>query len=199
MKKEKIFRMSLLALFIAIILVMDFTPLGYVMLPGGFSITLLIIPVALGAVCTGISGGAVLGFVFGLTSFIQAFGLGFSIDPMAPILFDTNPLAYTVTCFVPRILVGIISALIFMAFEKRNRVNLLAFILSAASVPVFNTLLFMTCYAGFYKNSILGGKAVMAVVFTAFTWNFLIEFAVTLIAGTFINRVIYTYLKKLKR
>ncbi|MBQ6848101.1 MAG: ECF transporter S component [Clostridia bacterium] len=196
-KKAKIFRLALLSLFIAIILVMDFTPLGYIVTPSGFSVTLLTIPVALGAVCTNVSGGAILGFVFGLTSFIQAFGLGFSLDPSAPILFETNPFAYTVTCFLPRILVGIISALIFKAFERANKVNILAYILSAASVPLFNTLLFMTCFATFYKNTILGGKAVMTVVFSAFTLNFLVEFAVTLIAGVVINRIIYTYLKKL--
>lgn len=198
-KKERIFRLALLSLFIAIILVMDFTPLGYIIMPSGFSITLLTIPVALGAVCTGVSGGAILGFVFGMTSFIQAFGLGFALDPSAPILFETNPLAYTVTCFVPRILVGVIAALIFKAFEKANKVNILAFTLSAASVPFLNTLLFMGCFATFYKNTILGGKAVMAVVLSAFTLNFLVEFAITLIAGIVINKIIYTYLKKLTK
>ena len=198
-KKEKIFRLALLSLFIAIILVMDFTPLGYIIMPNGFSITLLTIPIALGAVCTGITGGAILGFVFGLTSFIQAFGLGFALDPMAPILFETNPFAYTVTCFVPRIIVGIVAALIFKAFEKTNKVNIWAYALSAASVPLVNTLLFMTCYASFYKNTILGGKAVMTVVFSAFTLNFLVEFAITLIAGLVINKIIYSYLKKLSK
>ncbi len=198
-KKESIFRLALLGMFIAIILVMDFTPLGYIVMPSGFSVTLLTIPVALGAVCTGVYGGAILGAVFGMTSFIQAFGLGFSVDPSAPILFETNPLAYTITCFLPRILVGIVAALIFKAFEKRNKVNLLAYILSAASVPFLNTLLFMTCFAVFYKNTILGGKAVMTVVLSAFTLNFLIEFAITFIAGIVINKVIYTFLKKLTR
>lgn len=198
-KKEKTFKLALMSLFIAIILVMDFTPLGYIIMPSGFSITLLTIPVALGAVCTGVWGGAVLGFVFGMTSFIQAFGLGFSLDPSAPILFSTSPLAYTVTCFVPRILVGVVAALIFKAFERANKVNILAYILSAASVPVLNTILFMTCFAVFYKNTVLGGKEVMAVVFSAFTLNFLVEFAVTLICGIVINKIIYTYLKKITK
>ncbi len=196
-KKVKIFRLALLSLFIAIILVMDFTPLGYIVMPSGFSITLLTIPVALGAVCTGVSGGAILGFVFGMTSFIQAFGLGFSLDPSAPILFETNPLAYTVTCFIPRILVGVASALIFKVFEKASKVNIWAYVLSAASVPFLNTLLFMTCFATFYKNTVLGGKAVMTIVLSAFTLNFLVELAVTLVAGVAINKIVYNYLKKL--
>lgn len=195
-KKNKIFRLVLLSLFVAIMLVMNFTPLGYIT-TGVFSITLMTIPVALGAVCMGYKGGAVLGVVFGLTSFLQAFGIGFMIDPSASILFTENPFYYTLTCFVPRILTGLIAGLIFKAFEKRGKTNILAFILSAASVPIFNTLLFMSFYATLYKNTVLGGAAVMTVILSALTINFLVEFAVTLIAGVSINSVIYKYLKKL--
>ena len=107
-KKGNLFTLTLLALFIAIMLVMNFTPLGYIT-TGLFSITLMTIPVALGAVCTGVTGGAVLGFVFGLTSFLQAFGIGYMIDPSAATLFTTKPIAYTITCFIPRIVTGPIS------------------------------------------------------------------------------------------
>ena len=195
MSKTNLFKMTLIALFIAIMLVMNFTPVGYIT-TGLFSITLMTIPVALGAACTGIEGGTLLGFVFGLTSFLQAFGIGFMIDPMASTLFSESPLAYTVTCFVPRIAVGILSALIFRIFKKKNKIGIPAFALSAASVPLLNTLLFMSFYAIFYKNSVLGGASVMAVVFSAFTINFVVEFAVTLIAGVTINKIVYRYAKK---
>lgn len=57
-----------LALMVAIILLMSFTPLGYVRTPG-LSITLLTIPVAVGAIILGPKGGVVCGAAFGLTSF----------------------------------------------------------------------------------------------------------------------------------
>ncbi len=196
-KKEKTFRLVLLSLFIAIMLVMDFTPLGYIT-TGAFSITLMTIPVALGAACLGFTGGAVLGLMFGLTSFLQAFGIGFMLDPSAPILFNESPLSYSVMCFAPRLIAGLAAALIFWLFKRKNRENLLAFILSAASVPFLNTLLFMGFYAILYRDTALGGKAVMTVVLSAFTINFLVEFAVTLIAGVVINKVIYGFLKKLR-
>ena len=195
--KQKIFRLALVSLFIALMMVMNFTPLGYIT-TGLFSITLMTIPVALGAVCTGVWGGAVLGVVFGLTSFLQAFGIGFMIDPSAAVLFNTDPIAYTLTCFIPRITVGLVSALIFRAFEKANRVNLWAFILSAASVPLLNTLLFMGFYAVLYKNTVLGGAPVMAVILSALGINFVVEFAVTLVAGVVVNKTIYYFLKKMR-
>lgn len=195
-KKASIFKIALLGMFLAIMGVMNFTPLGYIT-TGLFSITLMTIPVALGSVCTGITGGVILGFAFGLTSFLQAFGIGFMIDPSASTLFNTDPLAYTLTCFVPRIIVGFVSALIFRAFEKVGKTNLLSFILSAVSVPILNTLLFMTFYAVLYKNTILGGASVMAVVFSALTINFVIELTITLVAGVVINKTVYHFMKKL--
>lgn len=196
MKKKNIFRLTLISLFIAIMLVMNFTPIGYIT-TGLFSITLMTIPVALGAACAGIWGGAILGFVFGLTSFLQAFGIGFMIDPSAAILFNTDPVAYTLTCFVPRIIVGVASALVFMAFEKRGKIGIPAFALSAAVVPLLNTLLFMGFYAVLYKNTVLAGASVMAVILSALTINFVIELCVTLIASTAINKLIYNAIKKL--
>ena len=110
-KTAVLFKLTLLSLFIAIMLVMNFTPIGYIT-TGLFSITLMTIPVALGAACTGVAGGTVLGAVFGLTSFLQAFGIGFMIDPMAATLFNENPLGYTVTCFLPRLIVGFASGFV---------------------------------------------------------------------------------------
>ncbi len=60
-----------LALMSAIIIVMALTPLGYIKTPV-LSITLLTIPVAVGAMILGPKGGAFLGAVFGATSFAQA-------------------------------------------------------------------------------------------------------------------------------
>ena len=49
-KKQNIFKLTLVSLFIAVMAVMNFTPLGYIT-TGAFSITLMTIPVALGAAC----------------------------------------------------------------------------------------------------------------------------------------------------
>ena len=196
-KSKGIYKLVLISMFIAIMLVMNFTPLGYITVTGAFSITLMTIPVALGATCTGMSGGAILGFVFGLTSFLQAFGIGFMIDPSAAPLFNENPLGYTITCFVPRILTGLVAGFVFWLFERKSKTNLLAFSLSSAVVPVLNTALFMSSYILFYSNTSFGG-VVMNVLLTILTINFLVEFLVTILVGTSISKVIYKYVKKLR-
>lgn len=196
-KSKGIYKLVLISMFIAIMLVMNFTPLGYITVTGAFSITLMTIPVALGATCTGMSGGAILGFVFGLTSFLQAFGIGFMIDPSAALLFNENPLGYTITCFVPRILTGLVAGFVFWLFERKGKTNLLAFSLSSAVVPVLNTALFMSSYILFYSNTSFGG-VVMNVLLTILTINFLVEFLVTILVGTSISKVIYKYVKKLR-
>ncbi len=196
--RNSIQKTVLIAMFIAIMAVMNFTPIGYITVAGSFSITLMTIPVALGAACTGISGGTILGFVFGFTSFLQAFGIGFMIDPSAAPLFSENPFGYTVTCLVPRILAGFLAGLVFSVFEKKGKINILAFGVSSAMVPVLNTILFMSSYILFYSNTSFGG-AVMSVILTILTLNFLIEFLVTLISGTIISKVVYSQVKKLNK
>lgn len=193
--KNALFKLTLISLFIAIMIVMNFTPIGYIT-TGLFSITLLTIPVALGAACLGPVGGMILGLVFGLTSFLQAFGIGFVVDPLAANLFSENPFGYTVMCILSRILTGLISGLAFYLFKRNNKIGLPAFIVSAGLVPLFNTILFMTFFALFYRNTVLGGASFMTVILSAFTINFVIEFAVTLIVGAAINRTIYHYAKR---
>ncbi len=196
--KQTIFRLTLLSLFIAVMAVMNFTPLGYIT-TGAFSITLMTIPVALGAACGGMWGGAVLGTVFGLTSFLQAFGIGFMIDPMAAILFGENPFYYTVTCFAPRILAGLLSGLVIFLIENRGVPSVVSFALSAAVVPVVNTVGFLSLYILFYKETVLGEASVMTILTTALLLNFAVELLVTVIASTAINKPVYSFTKKLAK
>ncbi len=194
----RIYHLVLIAMFIALMMVMNFTPLGYITVTGAFSITLMTIPVALGAACTGKVGGTILGFVFGLTSFLQAFGIGFMIDPSAAPLFTESPFGYTVTCFVPRILTGFIAGLVFSLFEKKGKVGIWTFGITSAMVPILNTVLFMSSYIIFYSNTSFGG-AVMSVLLTILTINFLVELLVTTIAGSAISKVVYQQVKKLSK
>ncbi len=75
-----------LALMVAIIFVMAFTPLGYFQTMG-LSITFLTVPVAVGAIILGPKGGAICGLAFGITSFMQCFGMG----AFGTMLFSINP------------------------------------------------------------------------------------------------------------
>ena len=66
--RQKLVRLVLTALLTALIIVMAFTPLGYLK-AGAIEITFITIPVIIGAVLLGPVGGLFLGAVFGITSF----------------------------------------------------------------------------------------------------------------------------------
>mgnify|MGYP000242351113 FL=1 len=104
--------LTTLGILTAIILVMTFTPLGYIKTMG-LEITLLHIPVILGAALTGPAGGMVLGAVFGFTSFFQCFGL----STFGTTLFSINPAGTFIVCVIPRILLGLVAAYIYRGFD----------------------------------------------------------------------------------
>ena len=124
MKNEKTYELVLTALFTAIIVIMAFTPLGYIPLVV-INATIIHIPVILGALFLGPKKGAFLGFTFGLTSFINN-----TINPATASAFVFSPvLAYNMVgvsgifrslyiCFVPRILVGVVPYFIYILIRK---------------------------------------------------------------------------------
>ena len=103
-----------LALLVAILLVLNYTPLGYLQI-GPLSASLLTVPVAIGAMTMGPTAGAILGGVFGATSFIQALE---GKSAMGSALFQVSPFGTFVVCFVARVLVGLCAGLIFKALCK---------------------------------------------------------------------------------
>ena len=124
MKNEKTYELVLTALFTAIIVIMAFTPLGYIPLVV-INATIIHIPVILGALFLGPKKGAFLGFVFGLTSFINN---TFKAATASAFVFSPV-LAYNVAgfsgifkslyiCFVPRILVGIVPYFVYILIRK---------------------------------------------------------------------------------
>lgn len=108
-----------LALMVAIIFVMAFSPLGYLRTPG-LTITFLTVPVAVGAIILGPTAGAICGAAFGLTSVVMALTGG---SAFSAALMQINPFGLLFTCLVPRILEGWICRSDFPAgkeiFQKR--------------------------------------------------------------------------------
>ncbi|MDO4331676.1 MAG: ECF transporter S component [Eubacteriales bacterium] len=124
MKNEKTYEFVLLALFTAIIVIMAFTPLGYIPLVV-INATIIHIPVILGALFLGPKKGAFLGFVFGLTSFINntfkaATASAFVFSPVlaANVIGVSGVFKSLYICFVPRILVGIIPYFVYILIRR---------------------------------------------------------------------------------
>ena len=135
-KRTNIRWLTQLALLVAILLVLNYTPLGYLQI-GPLSASLLTVPVAIGAMTMGPTAGAILGGVFGATSFIQALE---GKSAMGAALFQVSPAG----SFVARVLMGLCAGLIFAALRKALPKNeKLACFLGGLAAPVLNTVFFM--------------------------------------------------------
>ena len=118
-KKFTTSQITLLGLMIAILLLMAYTPLGYLNI-GPLAITFNIIPVAVSAITMGPVGGAIAGAVFGLTSFGQCIGIG-GTSLMGVTLFGINPFLAFVQRFIPRLVDGLLLGYIFRGVRRKSK------------------------------------------------------------------------------
>lgn len=190
---EKVTRLVLFALFTAILIIMSTTPLGYLNI-GPLAITLNVIPVGIAAIALGPTGGAAMGAVFGITSFLQCIGVG-GVSAMGAVLFQINPLLAFVQRFVPRVLDGLIIGLLHKFMVKKCGEKLSCFI-TGFLAAFLNTLLFMGALVLLfgstdYMQEIMGGKNVIVFICTFVGINAVFEIlASTLITGS-IGSILY--------
>lgn len=147
---SKTLRLTRLALLAAIVLVLAYTPLGYIHI-GPLAITPIMIPVTVGAILLGPIEGAILGGIFGLTSFSTCFGS----DAFGTMLMSINPVFTFLTCVPTRVLAGWLPAVIFKALYRKEqplRANT-AFGVAALAGPVLNTVFFMGALVLFFYRT----------------------------------------------
>ena len=142
---KKLVRLAQLAVLVALIILFSFTGLGYIKV-GVIEITLNVIPVAIGAIVLGPVGGAVCGAVFGLTSFIQCFGL----SAFGAALLAVSPVRTFITAFVTRVLEGLLTGFIFMGFNNHKSIGCAV---SSICCPLLNTILFISTFILLFRNS----------------------------------------------
>ncbi len=176
----------LLGLMTAILILFSFTPIGTIPI-GPLSITLNIIPVAIAAVALGPAGGAAMGAVFGLLSFLQCIGIGVP-SGMGATLFGISPFLAFVQRFVPRVLDGLLVGLIFRWSEKGLGNGPAGFIAGFCSA-FLNTLFFMSALILLfgrtdYVQGLIAGRNVIVFVCAFVGVNAVVEMVVsTLITG----------------
>ena len=140
MKKFDTKSLVILALLAGILVLMALTPLGYLRV-GTISITLNMIPVAIGAIALGPIGGAILGCVFGITSFMQCFGT----DPFGTMLTSYSVFGSFIVCIVARMLAGLITGIIYKVLSSKTNVSSYAlYPVMGLTASLLNTVLFMT-------------------------------------------------------
>lgn len=159
-------QLTILGLLTGILLLMAYTPLGYLNI-GPLAISFNVIPVALAAITLGPAGGAAAGSVFGLTSFLQCIGVG-GVSAMGVVLFGINPVLAFIQRFIPRLLDGLLLGYIFRGVKKASNARVGCFVTGFFSA-FLNTLFFMTALVVLFGNTeymqgLIGGKNIILFV-----------------------------------
>ncbi len=184
--------MAEIAILAALILIMAFTPIGYLRI-GALSLTLLMIPVSVGAVVMGPLAGAGLGCLFGLTSFAQCF----TGDVLGSIFAAKSIFLRLWSVLCPARLPDCSAAWFTDCSEKSGTVPLLV---SNLLGSLLNTALFLGLLALLFWNfsfnpeqaQALGGvdSALQTVILLATGINAPIELLVCGIAGTAVSKAV---------
>lgn len=171
-------------LFTAIVVVLQF--LGGGIRFGVFSISLVLVPIVVGAALYGWKAGGWLGFAFGAAVLLSGDAAAFLvIDPMATVLVV---LLKGTAC-------GLMAGLVYRILEKAGRAA--AVFAAAVICPIVNTGIFLLGCQLFFLDTVAGWGAAMgyenvaAYMFLGLAGvNFLIEMGVNLVLAPVIVRLV---------
>ena len=173
-----------IGLFTAIVVVLQL--LGGGIRFGVFSISLVLIPIVVGAAIYGWQSGAWLGFAFGVTVLLSG---------DANVFLAVNPLGTVIVVLVKGTLCGLIAGLTFKLFQKSNKV--LAVMASGIVCPVVNTGVFLLGCQIFFLPTVsewaamYGYENVGTYMFFGLAGiNFLVELATNIVLAPIITQLI---------
>ncbi len=175
-----------LALFTAIVVVLQL--LGSFIRFGPFSISLVLIPIVVGAALYGAAAGAWLGGVFGLVVLLSGDAGAF---------LAVNPLGTILTVLVKGALAGLCAGLVYRLFARPGKNEMPAVVCAAIVAPVVNTGVFLLGCLLFFLPTVSEWGAAMGfesvgkyMIFGLVGGNFLFELLFNIILSPVIVRLI---------
>ena len=175
-------KLVMLALLTAIVFVLQM-PAAMINF-GAFNVTLVLMPIAIGAALIGVYAGAWLGLVFGFV--VLMYG-------QAGLFMALNPAATIVIVLIKGMLAGLAAGAIYKSFAKTNKT--LAAVFAAAICPIVNTGVFLIGFYLFFAPTFsewgpdIGSATVTAFVVLSL-FNFLFELTLNLVLSPVIVRLI---------
>ncbi|MGN0419893.1 MAG: ECF transporter S component [Acetatifactor sp.] len=152
---------------------------------GVFNITLVLVPIVVGAALFGRWAGAWLGFVFGVVVLFTDAGAFLAVSIPGTI----------VTCILKGAVAGFLAGLVYKLLESKGR--LLAVITAGVVTPVVNTGIFLIGCRLFFYDTIKAwaegagfASAGAFMIFGLVGVNFLVELAVNLVLSSAIVSII---------
>ncbi len=187
MKNKQITTQQLVlgAILTAIVVLLQF--MGSFIKFGPFSISLVLIPIVIGAATCGAGIGAWLGLIFGIVVLISGDAAAF---------LPINTAGTVVTVLLKGTLCGYFSGLTYRAFANKN--SLVAVLLAAIVCAVANTGIFLLGCLLFFMDTIetwavaanFGGGVAHYMIFGLVGANFLFELLVNIVLSPVIVRLL---------
>lgn len=176
------------ALLMALVVVLQL--LGGVIPPiGGFTISLVLIPIVLGTTIYGPKTGALLGATF---SVIVIIGCITGTDVGGAMVFQSNPILCVIVVLAKGVLAGVLSGLVYNIVKEHSA--RLAMLLAAIICPVVNTGVFIACMALFFQNVLAawaGGSNIPGYILSGLILcNFVPELIINVIFSTASHRIL---------
>lgn len=186
-----------LALLTAIVLVLQLTGFAIRLPFLTTPVSLVLVPIALGAMLLGPYAGAFLGFVFGMEVFLVCGVM--ATDPFTALLFSQHPALTFFVCVLKSTVAGFAAGLLYRAIEKKSR--LAGSFAAAAVTPILNTGIFILgCVAMMNTiNDVASGmnqSFFYFVVITCAGINFLFELLVNLVLAPVLCRLVQIITKR---
>ena len=157
---------------------------------GGFTISLVLIPIVMGAALYGPRTGALLGATFGV---VVVIGCITGTDAGGAMVFQANPILCILVVLGKGILAGLAAGLVYAGLKQKNA--LLAMILAATVCPVVNTGTFIACMAAFFMEVLVawaGGNVLGYILSGLILCNFVPELIINLVFSAAGQRIIHS-------
>ena len=189
MKNEKIKRMASIALLMALVVVMQ--AIGSI-IPSvsGFTISLVLIPIVLGAALFGPVAGAILGGTFGVIVYINCVT---GADMGGAMVFQANPVLCFIVVLGKGSLAGAAAGWVYKLLKGKN--PYVAMILAAAVCPFVNTAVFVTCMLTFFMDVLSawaeGGDVFAYILSGLVLLNFVPELIINLLFSPASMRILH--------
>lgn len=181
MKNTKIQRMVGIALMSAIVVVLQL--LGSFIKFGPVSVSLVLIPIVVGAAMYGEAAGAILGGVFGIVVLLQ---------PDTAFFYGISVFGTAATVMVKGTLAGWLSGLTFRVLSHKK--EWLAVAVAAMVCPLVNTGIFALGCRLFFWDALAelgGGNALVFLLTGMIGINFIAEFVTNVICSPVILRILH--------
>lgn len=163
------------ALLMALVVVMQFVG-GMIPPIGGFTISLVLIPIVIGAAVYGPGAGAILGATFGVIVFINCVT---GTDPGGAMVFQASPVLCFLVVMGKGTLAGLCAGLVYKLAAHKNAY--VAMLLAAIVCPVVNTGVFVACMLLFFNEVLTAWAAGASLVSYILTGLILANFVPELI------------------